>query len=96
MIGVATKSNFKIHEHIQWLLDKETQEKRKRLFLPRQANGEKRGGSSSATGAFIHLTPRGKAVELDIKKSATAYPCPDRQMGKCEEAAPQPPQYFPI
>ena len=32
------------------------QEKRKRLCLPRQANGEKRGGSSSATGAFIHLT----------------------------------------
>ncbi|MER2262053.1 MAG: hypothetical protein ABS934_08545 [Psychrobacillus sp.] len=37
------------------------QEKRNRLCLPRQANGKKRGGSSSATGAFIHLTPRGKA-----------------------------------
>ncbi|NME04671.1 hypothetical protein HF876_02310 [Psychrobacillus sp. BL-248-WT-3] len=31
-------------------------------------------------------------MELDIKKSGTAYPCPDRQMGKCEEAVPQPPQ----
>ncbi|WP_298470438.1 hypothetical protein, partial [uncultured Psychrobacillus sp.] len=30
------------------------QEKRKRLSLPRQANGEKRGGSSSATAnAFV-------------------------------------------
>ena len=64
-IGVATRSNFKIYKHIQRLLDKETQEKRKRLCLPRQANGEKQGGSSLATGAFIHLTPRGKAVELD-------------------------------
>ncbi|NME06046.1 hypothetical protein HF876_09285 [Psychrobacillus sp. BL-248-WT-3] len=88
MIGVATRSNFKIYEHIQRLLDKETQEKRNRLCLPRQANGEKQGGSSSATTVFSHLTPRGKAVELDIKKSATAYLCPDRQMGKCEEAAP--------
>ncbi|MER2263324.1 MAG: hypothetical protein ABS934_15060, partial [Psychrobacillus sp.] len=35
-------------------------EKRKRLCLPRQANGEMRGGSSSATVVFIHLTPRGK------------------------------------
>ncbi|MER2071039.1 MAG: hypothetical protein ABS898_03940 [Psychrobacillus sp.] len=42
------------------------EEKRKRLSLPRQANGEMRGGSSSATAAFIHLTPRGKAMELDI------------------------------
>ncbi|MCM3357044.1 hypothetical protein M3627_03345 [Psychrobacillus sp. MER TA 171] len=72
------------------------QEKRKRLSLPRQANGEKRGGSSSATGAFIHLTPRGKAVELDIKKSASAYVCPDRQMEKSEEAVPQPPELFSI
>ncbi|MCM3357371.1 hypothetical protein M3627_04980 [Psychrobacillus sp. MER TA 171] len=45
------------------------QEKRNRLCLPRQANGEKRGGSSSATGAFNHLTPRGKAMELDINLS---------------------------
>ncbi len=44
------------------ILKELSQEKRKRLFLPRQANGEKRGGSSSATGAFIHLTPRGKAA----------------------------------
>ncbi|NME06674.1 hypothetical protein, partial [Psychrobacillus sp. BL-248-WT-3] len=50
--------------------------------LPRQANGEKRGGSSSATGAFIHLTSRGKAMKLDIKKSGIACHCPDRQMGK--------------
>ncbi|MEK4522056.1 hypothetical protein MKX96_10565 [Psychrobacillus sp. FSL W7-1493] len=28
-----------------------------------------RGGSFSATGAFIHLTPRGKAMELDINLS---------------------------
>ncbi|WP_205964015.1 hypothetical protein, partial [Psychrobacillus sp. BL-248-WT-3] len=60
------------------------------------ANGKKRGGSSSATGAFIHLTPRGKAMELDIKKSASAYVCPDRQMGKSEEAAPQPPELLSI
>ncbi|WP_251553410.1 hypothetical protein [Psychrobacillus sp. MER TA 171] len=71
-------------------------EKRKRLSLPRQANGEKRGGSSSATGAFIHLTPRGKAVELDIQKSASACHCPDRQMGKSEEAVPQPPELLSI
>ncbi|MCM3356639.1 hypothetical protein [Psychrobacillus sp. MER TA 171] len=38
------------------------------------------------------MTPRGKALELDIQKSATAYVCPDRQMDKCEEAAPQPPK----
>ncbi|MER2009829.1 MAG: hypothetical protein ABS939_20535, partial [Psychrobacillus sp.] len=50
------------------------QEKRKRLCLPRQANGEKQGGSSLATGAFIHLTPRGKAVELDSYTSRKAQP----------------------
>ncbi|MCM3358893.1 hypothetical protein [Psychrobacillus sp. MER TA 171] len=27
-----------------------------------------------------------------IKKSAIAYVCPDRQMEKCEEAAPRPPE----
>ncbi|WP_251552881.1 hypothetical protein [Psychrobacillus sp. MER TA 171] len=53
-----------------------------------------RGGSSSATAVFSHLIPRGKAPELDNKKSAGAYVCPDRQMGKCEEAVPQPPQTF--
>ncbi|MER2262222.1 MAG: hypothetical protein ABS934_09400, partial [Psychrobacillus sp.] len=41
--------------------------------------------------AFIHLTPRGKVLELD-KKSVSTYVCPDRQMEKSEEAAPQPPQ----
>ncbi|MER2236668.1 MAG: hypothetical protein ABS892_01215, partial [Psychrobacillus sp.] len=35
-------------------------------------------------------------MELDIKKSANAYPCPDRQMEKSEEAAPQPPQLLSI
>ncbi|NME05337.1 hypothetical protein [Psychrobacillus sp. BL-248-WT-3] len=64
--------------------------------MPRQANGKKRGGSSSATGAFHHLTPRGKAPELDTKKSASAYVCPDRQMEKSEEAVPQPPQLLSI
>ncbi|MCM3357991.1 hypothetical protein [Psychrobacillus sp. MER TA 171] len=38
------------------------------------------------------MTPRGKAPELDNQKSAGAYLCPDRQMGKCEEVAPQPPE----
>ncbi|WP_205964097.1 hypothetical protein, partial [Psychrobacillus sp. BL-248-WT-3] len=52
--------------------------------LPRQANGKKRGGRSSATAAFFHLTPRGKAPELDNQKSIGAYPCPDRLMGKSE------------
>ena len=61
------------------------QEKHNRLSLPRQANGEKRGGSSSATGAFTHLTPRGKAEQLDIKKSTIACLCPDRQMEKSTE-----------
>ena len=50
------------------------QEKRIRLCLPRQANGKKRGGSSSATGAFTHLTPRGKAVQLDINLSTGTLP----------------------
>ncbi|MER2071849.1 MAG: hypothetical protein ABS898_08030, partial [Psychrobacillus sp.] len=50
--------------------------------LPRQANGEKRGGSSSATGAFIHLTPRGKAMKLDIKKSGIACTAPTGKWGK--------------
>ncbi|MCM3359907.1 hypothetical protein M3627_18060 [Psychrobacillus sp. MER TA 171] len=30
--------------------------------------------------------------KLLYKKSASAYFCPDRQMGKSEEAVPQPPQ----
>ncbi|QEY21022.1 hypothetical protein D0S48_10115 [Psychrobacillus sp. AK 1817] len=40
------------------------QEKRKRLSLPRQANGEKRGGRPTATGAFYDLTPKGEAHKL--------------------------------
>ncbi|NME06412.1 hypothetical protein [Psychrobacillus sp. BL-248-WT-3] len=35
-------------------------------------------------------------MELDIKKSATAYPCPDRQMCKCEEAAPRHRSFYPF
>ncbi|WP_285841669.1 hypothetical protein [Psychrobacillus sp. MER TA 171] len=31
-----------------------------------------------------------------FKKSAGAYLCPDRQMGKSEEAAPQPPELLSI
>jgi len=42
--------------------DESVVQKRKRLLLPRQANGEARGGSSSATTAISHLTPRGKAA----------------------------------
>ncbi|WP_285841611.1 hypothetical protein [Psychrobacillus sp. MER TA 171] len=42
------------------------------------------------------MTPRGKTVELDIKKSTIAYLCPDRQMEKSEEAALQPPELLPI
>ncbi|WP_285841704.1 hypothetical protein [Psychrobacillus sp. MER TA 171] len=42
------------------------------------------------------MTPRGKALKLDIKKSASAYVCPDRQMEKSEEAVPQPPELFSI
>ncbi|WP_285841670.1 hypothetical protein [Psychrobacillus sp. MER TA 171] len=42
------------------------------------------------------MTPRGKAPELDNKKSAGAYLCPDRQMGKSEEVAPQPPELLSI
>lgn len=33
-MGVATKSNFKIHKHIQWLSDKETQKKRSASQAP--------------------------------------------------------------
>ncbi|MER2262974.1 MAG: hypothetical protein ABS934_13260, partial [Psychrobacillus sp.] len=33
---------------------------------------------------------------LDIKKSAIAYSCPNRQMEKSEEAAFQPPQFLPF
>jgi len=40
-------------------------EKRKRLSLRKAANGESRGGSTSATTAISHLTPRGKALKLD-------------------------------
>ncbi|WP_285841651.1 hypothetical protein [Psychrobacillus sp. MER TA 171] len=35
-------------------------------------------------------------MELDIQKSETAYPCPDRQMEKSEEAVPQPPELLTI
>ncbi|MER2260592.1 MAG: hypothetical protein ABS934_01170, partial [Psychrobacillus sp.] len=42
--------------------------------------------------SFYPFDPRGKAMKLDILKSESTYLCPDRQIGKCEEAAPQPPQ----
>ncbi|WP_298467156.1 hypothetical protein [uncultured Psychrobacillus sp.] len=35
-------------------------------------------------------------MELDTKKSASAYTCPDRQMEKSEEAVPQSPQLLPF
>ncbi|MCM3356883.1 hypothetical protein [Psychrobacillus sp. MER TA 171] len=36
--------------------------------------------------SIFPFDPEGKAVELAIKKSATACLCPDRQMEKSEEA----------
>ncbi len=59
------------------------QEKRKRLCLPRQANGEQRGGHATTAGP--HLTSRGKALKLDNQKSASAYVFLDKQMENSEE-----------
>ncbi len=58
------------------------QEKRNRLCLPRQANGKKRGGSSSATANALvceelaqeQLLSRDKAMELDINLSTDTLP----------------------
>lgn len=45
---------------------------RKRLWLPRQANGEMQGGCSSATAALLHLTSRGQVAGARQKRNAQA------------------------
>ncbi|MGE7980021.1 hypothetical protein [Psychrobacillus sp. NPDC093200] len=50
--------------------------------MPRQANGGMQGGCSSATAALLHLTSRGKALELDKHEMRKRLCCPDKQMGK--------------
>ena len=65
------------------------------MFAPTSKWG-KRGGSSSAPTALSHLTSRGKAVELDKKKSASAYVCPDKQMGKARRQFLSPHSFIPF
>ena len=65
------------------------------MFAPTSKWGEARRQFPSHR-SFFHLTSRGKALELDNKKSAGTYVCPDKQMGGSEEAVSQPPELFPF